>query len=156
MGGWITAESRGMEREQVQKMMDCYGKRYSGQDDSCRGCEIKVWCKEAGDGSPLRGLPLLDIGNDDKEDERLSEYQLKRYSYADIVTVIRYLSNLPAPVLKALSCTLSADGVVNEAKLSALARHLRVSRQALWKSLHRAYLDHPELKKVFIYRRKRK
>lgn len=135
----------------------CYGKSFDGHDVLCRGCELREYCKAAADKVSYHTLPLLDVGvQEPEENERQKKFRRRKFSYADIVRVLKYLAHLPAPVLRALSCCISDSGEIDHTKLSALAAELQISRQAVWKALQQAYVNNPELKKVFTYRRRRK
>lgn len=146
-------------------MMDCYGKNYDSGDALCRACEIRSWCRTAGnkvdfynvhgniDQIPAPGDFLADM---DGDTERESLFRERKFSYEDMLFVLRYLASLPPAVLKALSCAISDEGRVSKAKLSALAKQMKVSRQMVWKSLKQVYNEHPELQKVFVYRKRKK
>ena len=140
--------------------MKCYGESYVEEKPACQRCELAEYCKDARFKPSTREKSYANVYLnhmvEEQSDQPATPLCGRSFSYADILGILRYLVSLPQPVLRALDCILRDSAVSGEAKLSALAKRLGISRQAVWGMINRNAENHPELKKIFLYRRKKK
>ena len=148
-------------------MYICYGSY--GCSEDCGTCEVAEWCESA-KASDDRGALRGEVHKEDAETlDRLiegcpvadtsvdnSEFAQRKFSYDEVRSLLRFLTSLPPPVLKALYAIIDDTDLDRQHYVSSIACRLGISRQSLQQSLQRSFTKYPELAKVFLYRSKKR
>ncbi len=157
MGGWLTAESRRLERESVQEMtnLECYG-QYSSLREKCKTCKYTKYCKETTFESEADACPNYDeLKKLQIEPLPLTETQSRLFTYNEVLGLLRWFTTLTPGVLRALADAFKA-GTLREGSVTWAAKRLRISKQALSKTIKRGVKKHPEIAKCFYRREENK
>jgi hypothetical protein len=146
----------------------CYGS-YGSED--CSICEVAEYCraaKEQDERGALRGethaedADALDrliegcpVADFDIEVDN-STFSERTFSYDEVRSLLRFMTAMPAPVLKALHAIVDDTDLDRQHYVASIAHRLGISRQSLCQSLQRAFTKYPELARVFLYRSKKR
>lgn len=143
----------------MNRLYYCYG-GYSGCD-KCQTCEVMDYCMDA---TKLDKSDWSEWHYDDMEavihrqgiKPTANEASDKSFSHHEVRVIMRYLLKLSKPELALISALAENTELDAVMKLSEVAKSMGISRQAVHRTVQHAVSEHPELAKVFIYRRRKR
>lgn len=127
--------------------MKCYG-RYESAAVKCRRCQLRKYCRTAGDLELLpRGLPD-ELGHTEPAVRPEENDDPRRYTRSDLLEIIRFMAALDVNILQLLDAKMGNP----DATCQELAGLRGLSRQAVHKAITKWCRRVPELESLLANR----